>query len=198
MTELIRCTKCKKMLDRSNFRSKKIKPDELFKMCNHCREISRDNRRLHKDEYKEYIIKNKERILDYGEQYRDKHRDLLEKRKEKEKTIPWDENLLLKCQLTDKKYNREFDLDLEFIHIMYEYQGGLCCICGEEMLLNNENYNPQRISIDRVDTKIGRLKTNCVLTCWKCNHSKNKKVYEEYGCDPDCIPRYEDAIKELL
>jgi len=73
---------------------------------------------------------------------------------------------------SDKKYNR-FDVD-RFIdkcflkELVKDYQN--CYYC--EVKLQYVDYNDTLATIERLNNNIGHIKSNCVLSCRKCNLSK--------------------------
>lgn len=165
-------------MNKSSFESK-LKQNTYFKNCNLCRERIRECANKYKEQRKQYYQDHKVQMQQQQKEYR---------------CNSWDKRLLYNCKKTDKQLNRPFDLDKEWIKVMLQYQHSMCCICGDKMLLGNGNKDPKQISIDRIDNSLGHIKTNCTLVCWKCNFNKRGISYEEFNCDPECIPRYEDAL----
>ncbi len=80
----------------------------------------------------------------------------------------------LNCSyVADKKYNRlniqEF-IDTDFCRLLIEESNYQCCYCKCDLELVNHTNN--LISIERIDTKIGHIKSNVKIACLHCNISK--------------------------
>ena len=68
----------------------------------------------------------------------------------------------------------EFDLDRPFLYALYENQSGRCAISGIEFdLVNNKGRVPFSISVDRIDSNKGYIKSNVRLVCSMANFAKN-------------------------
>lgn len=81
----------------------------------------------------------------------------------------------------DKKHNRNFDLCMDFLYLLYDKQNRKCYYCDNTLNIENRNTkNFDQISIDRKNSKIGHVKGNCVLSCLFCNMSKSDRPIEEY------------------
>jgi 5-methylcytosine-specific restriction endonuclease McrA len=48
-----------------------------------------------------------------------------------------------------------------------------------------------RMTIERMDNRVGHIKENCVLACWKCNNQRK----DEYDCNE--FYRMKEAEREL-
>ena len=66
-----------------------------------------------------------------------------------------------------------YDLDIEYLKDVYTKQKGYCAISGLPMTYTYENPD-LCISIDRIDNKIGYLKTNIRLVCYRVNIMRNE------------------------
>lgn len=123
--------------------------------------------------FKAYYMENKERVNEISKKYM---------------SIRWDIRILNNCNIADKKYNREFNLDKDWIDKMLYLQGGYCYVCADEMLLTNGKRDPKQVSINRIDNSIGHIKGNVVLTCLHCNMKQHTKHMEDfYHIEPDFI-----------
>jgi hypothetical protein len=90
---------------------------------------------------------------------------------------------VLKTRLKTSKRSAEvrglsFDLDLAFLEDLYREQNGKCFYTGEPMstVANDETC----LSIDRVDSTLGYLKGNVVLTGWNANKMKQDLPLSEF------------------
>lgn len=93
----------------------------------------------------------------------------------------WQRILLKSCKGHDKRDNREFNLNVEWINLMLDKQGGYCYHCEGILDLTNGDKQPDQVSIDRVDNSIGHIMGNVVLSCLICNLKKGKKSFSEFG-----------------
>lgn len=75
----------------------------------------------------------------------------------------------------------ECEIDENYIIDLYKKQNGLCYYTGVEMQLssNDKSENRKNVSVDRIDSSKGYLKSNVVLCCWVVNNIKQDlSVYE--------------------
>lgn len=81
--------------------------------------------------------------------------------------------------VADKKYNR-LDLpnfiDTDFCKVLIEDSDYKCCYCNCDLELIHHTNN--LISIERINNKIGHIKSNVKISCLYCNISKkgNKEI----------------------
>jgi hypothetical protein len=76
--------------------------------------------------------------------------------------------------------NHEFDITVDFLMDLLKKQDGLCAMSGIEMLTTthrdecpeDERYNPNKLSIDRIDSKGGYTQDNVQLVCCWVNLMK--------------------------
>lgn len=78
------------------------------------------------------------------------------------------------------KYNREFDLDLSFLKVLWEKQYGKCAVTGLDLQVKNvhtkkqkTNKNPYQASLDRIDNNKGYIKGNVRFVCLMFNIARN-------------------------
>ena len=147
------CIDCKKHKLSSEFDSK-INPIEKCKVyecrCNTC---SRKNRTL-----------NRETTLRNGS---------VEDFMKSEIVIAKDRN-------KKRGKNHDFDITVDFLMDLLEKQDGLCAMSGIEMLTTTHRdecpegmrINPNKLSIDRIDSNIGYTKNNVQLVCCWVNLMK--------------------------
>lgn len=80
------------------------------------------------------------------------------------------------CKEKDFIYDREFDIDEEFIKELIDKQKCICNHCNLQVKLVWEIPNdPLQFSINRINNKIGHIKENVEITCWNCNNLLGKK-----------------------
>lgn len=94
-------------------------------------------------------------------------------------------NALSKClncvKNKDKKLKRTFDLTLEFLFHLYEKQQKKCFYCKNTLNIKEYDHkNLDQVSIDRKDSTLGHIKTNCVLCCIHCNWTKHNNSVDTY------------------
>lgn len=95
----------------------------------------------------------------------------------------------------NKKFNkknpddmREFNITVPFLMELFERQGGKCALSGQPMLTNthrdecpeNTRCNPNKLSIDRIDSSIGYTEDNVQLLRWRINSMKMDTNFAEY------------------
>ena len=75
----------------------------------------------------------------------------------------------------DIKYNR-YDannhIDKPFIEQLFYEQDYRCIYCEGEMMLQCDAYSPELLTVERMDNKLGHIKSNCVLACLACNNER--------------------------
>ena len=86
----------------------------------------------------------------------------------------------------DNKF-KEFNLTHEYIIELWNKQNGKCAYSGRNMVYNYSkkdynylNYNPEKVSIDRIDSSKGYMKDNIILCCAMANSMKMDLPYEEF------------------
>lgn len=101
-----------------------------------------------------------------------------------EHTDPFTYNLkrlftMAKCH--SKKINREFSLEFSNIIDMYNAQSGLCAITGVilEHIPGDKMRNPNKLTIDRIDSSKGYTTQNTWLVCDLANRAKSNLTKEQ-------------------
>lgn len=90
-----------------------------------------------------------------------------------------------------KKYPddaRDFDITLPFLMDLFERQYGKCALSGLPMLTithrdecpEDQRCNPNKLSIDRIDSSCGYTEDNVQLVRWRANSMKMDVTYAEY------------------
>lgn len=86
----------------------------------------------------------------------------------------------------DDKY-KDFNLTHEYLIELWNKQNGKCAYSGRDMIYNYSkkdynylNYNPEKVSIDRIDSSKGYIKDNIVLCCAITNTMKMDLPFEEF------------------
>jgi hypothetical protein len=70
------------------------------------------------------------------------------------------------------------DIDYQYVESLYNSQNGLCAYTKEKMELGSNSRNT--LSIDRIDSSLGYIKSNIVLTTWKVNNCKQDLSLQEF------------------
>jgi len=66
------------------------------------------------------------------------------------------------------RYDANNFIDKCFLQGLFEENPDLICpYCQDKM--NTDEVNPKLVTIERIDNKIGHIKSNCILACLKCN-----------------------------
>lgn len=81
--------------------------------------------------------------------------------------------LLNTCNNSDNRKNREFNIDEDYVNNIITTQNNKCIYCNQYLSNNMEILLPNRISIDRINSNIGHIKSNIVISCYFCNMAKN-------------------------
>jgi len=186
MSRDIRCPKCKCFRFEEDF----IKNDRRLKTCINCRNHEKNYRMkkkcphdLQKQKCRDCggigICKHnrqKYKCIDCGGSDVCKHK--LQRQYCKTCSDPIKitiKNWIFNSKESDKKYNR-FDVD-RFIdkcflkELIKDFRN--CYYC--EVELQYIEYNDTLVTIERLDNSIGHIKSNCVLSCKKCNISRERK-----------------------
>jgi hypothetical protein len=94
-----------------------------------------------------------------------------------------------------KKYNkkhphsvREFTIKVPYLMELLERQDGKCALSGRPMLTTThrdecpeeERCNPNKLSIDRIDSLKGYIEGNVQLVRWRANSMKMDTTFAEY------------------
>lgn len=94
-------------------------------------------------------------------------------------------NLTRACKRVFSYINRrgrvksiEVEIDYIFIMNLYESQKGLCAYTKEKLELGSGKHNT--LSVDRIDSSLGYLKNNVVLTTWQVNNCKQSLSLKEF------------------
>jgi hypothetical protein len=80
----------------------------------------------------------------------------------------------------------EFSLPTDFIHELWEKQGGKCCLTGTDFELvtggncGYKRFNPNSASVDRIDNSKGYTPDNVRLVCTAINLAINEFGLENF------------------
>lgn len=168
---------CKKCKARKLRKYRRSDPEQKEKRRRYL-EKNRDRIRQQKrNNYYKHANKIKKRHDEYYHQNAEKCKERQRRYQEKVETVNV-ESWLAKCmkhaRFADKKHNRLFDLDLNFLLKLYNDQNGRCAISN--VPLKHERRNLFSASIDRIDAHGGHTKDNVQLVCQAINLAKR-----EYG-----------------
>jgi hypothetical protein len=148
------CTFCNKKKNPVDFTSKVGK---ILKRCQPCRDYCIKSRNKNKCEHGREYSKCKE------------HSNPLQI------TI---KQMILNSKKADKKHIR-YDPDnfidklfLETLFEEYQKKNMKCYYCDKIMKMISYECRNDIVSIERLDNKIGHIKSNCVLACFTCNCKK--------------------------
>ena len=98
----------------------------------------------------------------------------------------WQKRIVRDAKRFDKLkgiYNPAESIDTEFLLGLNEKQRTRCFYCEIPMAQHNRNI-PQGLTLERLDTSKGHIKSNCVLCCKRCNSKR--------------LHRHSARIKDLL
>ena len=121
---------------------------------------------------KEYSKIHKQEIIERRKIYYQEHKEeILKKVSKFKKSFDGTIKAKIVCSKQDDlKYNRENDIDEDFVKYLLEIQELKCLYCDINLKLEwDEPYDKEQFSINRLNNKIGHIKNNCEITCWGCN-----------------------------
>ena len=81
-------------------------------------------------------------------------------------------------KLSAKRRGHIWELTKEDLNNQYKKQNGLCALSGLPM--STDKKSPYRLSLDRIDSKIGYIVTNIQFVCSMVNVMKNKFVQKDF------------------
>ena len=167
----------------------------------HYQEI-KEQRKQHYKENKEVILeknkqhyqKNKEVILEKIKKYKNEHKqEIKEYQKQNYETEKKENSLHIKIlnminssKTRDKKYNRTYDadeyIDYDFLNELWVKQNKKCfyedCECELILCFNKDTREDNMLTIQRLNNKIAHIKSNSVLSCFRCNVIAHKELNE--------------------
>jgi hypothetical protein len=91
-------------------------------------------------------------------------------------------------------FDADEHVDKELLQYQFEEQEGKCFYCDVAMITHsagNGKRDPDRMSIERMDNRVGHIKENCILACLKCNCQRQ----DRYDCNE--FYRMKEAEREL-
>jgi len=65
------------------------------------------------------------------------------------------------------RYDDDKFIDMCFLNLLFE-ESNTCYYCSVEFTYNERC--DTFVTIERLNNKIGHIKSNCVLACWRCNN----------------------------
>ena len=80
------------------------------------------------------------------------------------------------------RYDPDEHIDRDLLQYQFEEQEGKCFYCEVAMVTHsseNGKIDPDRMSIERMDNRVGHIKENCILACYKCNCQRQ----DRYDCN---------------
>lgn len=81
--------------------------------------------------------------------------------------------------------NMDCDIDLQYLHELWDKQKGLCALSGIPMTYYFDSGRvPTNLSVDRIDSGLGYIKGNIQLVCMAVNQMKSDLTIEQlkYFC----------------
>lgn len=82
-----------------------------------------------------------------------------------------------------KNKKLDFDIDIDFIQSLWNYQEGKCALTGKPMTYRGKKNSQESFdsfSIDRIDSSKGYVKDNIQLVRWGVNSIKNNMDMEVF------------------
>ena len=129
--------------------------------------------------------RRKDYLKEYNKQYRALHAKEIDKKcwESRKQRSQYDINVAFRLILTvaktrSNKINREFDIDLEYVNLLWSRQKGICKLSGLPMSMGVGTKN--KVSIDRINSNKGYVKGNCQLVTWEVNQAKASLTQSEF------------------
>ena len=175
-----RCKKTKPIIDF-------MKNLKALKCCLKCREDAIQYRLNKPDDYKKHIEKFRSKHPNYSTNYyKNNTSTILGRMKQLRYNNPLEskfKTMVYNHKTTDIKYDRyDEENHITYDHLMQLFKkiDGKCAYCKATMLIEFQpkNRGGTGLSLQRVDNAIGHTKTNCILSCLKCNQTRQEKFYD--------------------
>jgi hypothetical protein len=166
--------RCKKHI---NTQQKDYKNENKEKILERHRNYYKNNKTIVSQKAKVYREKNSEQIKIKKKEYSKNNKEKISlQSKNIAKTFDgFITKLIKRCKEIDKykKFEKQCDLDKDFLNELHKSQNNLCYFCKNELLFEANSEQLNQASIDRIDNNFGHTKDNVKLTCLFCNHAKN-------------------------
>lgn len=102
------------------------------------------------------------------------------------KSIPDEHKLIMSAirskvqdaKQNNKRLNRPFDIDADYIYALWKQQNNQCVYTGEHFKI--EKNHPANLSIDKIIPELGYVKGNIQLVCWAINRAKGDLTHETF------------------
>lgn len=108
-----------------------------------------------------------------------KRKDNVAKKRAVNKGLEWNINQILRgIKRRCSQYQREIDIDTQFLIDLFNQQNGLCPYSGNKMVFDINS--PERLSLDRKDSTKGYIKSNVVWCCWQANNMKQDLSMDDF------------------
>jgi hypothetical protein len=108
-----------------------------------------------------------------------KRKDEVAKKRVMNNGLEWNINQILRgIKQRSAKFQREIDIDTPFLVELFNKQNGICPYSGLKMIFDINS--PERLSLDRIDSAKGYIKSNVVWCCWQANNIKQDLSMEDF------------------
>ena len=143
-----------------------------------------------KEKQKKYYIENTDKVKEYQNHYRIENVDKIkEKRETDKKENPLHikfMNMIGTSKANDKKKNRTYDADEyiteDYLNELWVKQNKKCfyedCECELILCFNKDTREDSMLTIQRLKNDIAHVKSNSVLSCFRCNVIAHKELNE--------------------
>lgn len=193
-----KCNKCKIEKPITEFIKNKQCKNGYGNTCKSCQNLySKEWKQNHAEEIS---IKGK---IKYAETQGKQVKERLEERKRK---YP----LRIRCQILrsgmsdrSKLKNLSFDKEYFTVNYLMERLGNnpKCECCGKILDISykfDKKFHDDSPSIDRVNSKLGYIKNNVAILCWRCNKVKQDSIPSELRIVADFIDRFNNQISNSI
>jgi hypothetical protein len=130
-----------------------------------------------KEKKTEYYQKKKEEIKQKKKEYNETHKEERTEyiiKKKQENPIEYKFKIIINSSkssdLNKNRYDETNHITLEFLQEQHIKQQNKCGYCQIDMEFTfDQNKNPNKITIERINNDIGHTIDNCIFACFKCN-----------------------------
>lgn len=164
------------------------KPIECFTKSNKKEWTKGSIRRntKHKDGYHDYCKEcNARRAREFRARYKAETGNADYRGTGKIKNYPEEDRLLISnirlkiqhAKRNNKRTDRAFNIDLDYLYQLYKQQKGLCALTGWQMQIEGDSN--LKMSLDKIVPELGYTKGNVQWTIFCANRAKGDMLYED-------------------
>ena len=159
-------TKCnKKVFNKGNLHRNHKQKDDYHAYCKEC---NAQRAKAFRSKYKAETGNADYRGTGKINQYPEKDRKLVSAIR----------NRITQAKQNNKRTNRAFDIDVDYMYQLWIQQNGKCALTGYPMTL--DGHTNLRLSIDKISAKLGYIKGNVQWTIFTANRAKGDMSHKDF------------------